>query len=587
MVALRDVKRWNAAALEVVFQTVRQRQGILTSAGDDFLTALPVDGWYGSAADNAVSAHRSLVSALDHLAAGVSIVNKTIAQAADAIPAVQRDISNAEALAARYGFQIGDDGVINDVLPDPGPSDPSPADRSRVRLELGGAIEQALRTAADIDNDLADVLRRAGSGGFGTGTETTIQGAAADALQESQGETLTTPPPNGTPSRNAGWWNSLSQAGQAILLRDHPDWLGNLDGLPGTVCSQANLARLPVEYANLQRKLEDLRRRLPGYINPDDPIIPIGPEYAADREMVAEFKDAEAKLAALEAIRATMAKGNRQLLTLDTSGRRVQAAVAVGNVDTAEHVAVFTPGFTSTVQGSLKGYDQGMRDLQFKGQDLSRRYGDRSQVAAVTWIGYDAPQLSEIADPGHSVALDADAKAGAAKLDGFLDGIGASHNAANQPLHLTALGHSYGSLTTGIALQQPTPVHDAVVFGSPGMDINNVHDLKVPDGHTFSEMADQDYVPDLDIAHHFGTSPYAIPDIHRMSTDAATGVDGQPLAATHDHSGYLTDNSTSQYNMAAIVAGRPDLAIDYQPQAAPPETVPTPPAAPQPPPTPR
>src|SRR5437588_8085249 len=70
-----------------------------------------------------------------------------------------------------------------------------------------------------------------------------------------------------------------------------------------------------------------------------------------------------AKLASLDTIRATMALGNRQLLTLDTSGRRVQAAVAVGNVDTAEHVAVFTPGFTSTVDGSLKGYDQGMQDL--------------------------------------------------------------------------------------------------------------------------------------------------------------------------------------------------------------------------------
>ena len=587
MVSLSDVKRWNAGTLEAVFHTVQQRQAILTSSGDDFLTALPVDGWEGPAADNALSAHQSLVTGLDHLAAGVSIVNKTIAQAADSIPAVQRDIANAEALASKYGFHVGEDGSITDVLTHPGPSDPSPADRARIKQEVSDSIAQALRTAGDIDNDLAGVLRRATSGGFGTGTETTIQGAAADALQESPGEVLTTPPPKGTASQNAGWWNSLSPTGQAILLHDHPDWLGNLDGLPATVRSQANMARLPIDYTNLQHELDDLKRRLPSYINPNDPIIPLGPEYANDREIVAEFKDAEAKLVSLDTIRATMAQGSRQLLTLDTSGRRVRAAVAIGNVDIAEHVAVFTPGFTSTVDGSLKGYDQGMQDLLKQSQQMSQHHGDHGQVATVTWIGYEAPQVSEIVDTSHSVASDADAKAGAVKLDGFLNGIGASHDAANQPLHLTALGHSYGSLTTGIALQQPTPVHDAVVFGSPGMDINSVRDLKVPDGHTFSEMADQDYVPDADIGNYFGTSPYAIPDIHRMSTDAATSVDGQSLDATHDHSGYLTDNSTSQYNVAAVVAGQSDLVIGYQPQAAPPETVPTPPATPEPPPTPR
>jgi hypothetical protein len=38
----------------------------------------------------------------------------------------------------------------------------------------------------------------------------------------------------------------------------------------------------------------------------------------------------------------------------------VKVAIAVGNVDTAEHVAVSTPGFTSTVNGDRQGYDSAM-----------------------------------------------------------------------------------------------------------------------------------------------------------------------------------------------------------------------------------
>jgi hypothetical protein len=180
--------------------------------------------------------------------------HKTIAQAADAIPAVLREIEGAEELAGRYGFAVGVDGSVTDVVRDPGPSDPSPDDRARARQQVVDSISQALRTAGDIDDDLAGVLRKAAGGQFGTGTETTVQGAVADALQESPGEVSSTPPPGGTASQNAAWWTSLSAAGQAILLRDHPDWLGGMDGLPGAVrsraCSRRTTALLPHRHSH-------------------------------------------------------------------------------------------------------------------------------------------------------------------------------------------------------------------------------------------------------------------------------------------------------------------------------------------------
>ncbi|MDT5130745.1 MAG: hypothetical protein QOE41_56, partial [Mycobacterium sp.] len=378
--------------------------------------------------------------------------------------------------------------------------------------------------------------------------------ADGDALPQSHGEVLTTPPANGTPSQNAAWWNSLSPVRQQILLHDHPDWLGNMDGLPAATRSAANMARLPGERAQLQRQLDDLTKHL------DDPVIG---EYDVLVHSD-EIKAVEAKLHSLDAIQATMAQGDRQLLFLDTSKRRVEAAVAVGNVDTAQNVAVFTPGLTTTVDGSLVGYDRALYDLKRESDRLDKLYGGGS-TATVTWIGYQAPQWDlGIVDPSQSVAFPEAAEVGGENLAKFYNGIGASHAWSNSPLHLTALGHSYGSTTTGFALGHDTPVNDAILFGSPGQGAQH---LNVPTDHLYDELDEgDDLVPGL--YGTLGPSPYyssdAIPNYHLLSTDASTTTLGQ-LNATHGHSGYLHDQSTSLYNMAAITTGHPDLVMNYQP----------------------
>jgi hypothetical protein len=62
--------------------------------------------------------------------------------------------------------------------------------------------------------------------------------------------------------------------------------------------------------------------------------------------------------------------------------------------------------------------------------------------------------------------------------------------------------------------------------------------------------------------------------VDQMSTNAGVGVDGQPLVATRTDGQYLTDNSTSQYNMATVVAGQPNLRIDVPPPPQPDPNVP-------------
>lgn len=379
MVALSDVKRWNPAALNEVAGTLHQRVQVLTFSGDDFRKLVPVDGWSGPAADNAASIHQGIVFQLEKMTAGASAVGKALAQASDAIPAVQQAIANAEELAQKYGYQVGDTGVVIDTFCGKPPPDLHPEDRARACQEVTDDIAQALRTAEKIDKDLTSVLQRAEHGEFGTGNEATVAAAAADGAAD-PGLTPLAPPANGSSSQNAAWWATLSKAEQDSLVRDHPDWLGNLDGLPGAVRSQANLARIPAIRAQLQSQLDALNKQADS---------PLPGEY--DLQLIGDQINAiEAKLHSLGMIQTTMAQGDRQLLFLDANQPRLEAAVAVGDVDTAQNVAVFTPGFTSTVDGSLAKYDQNMQNLKNMANDITDRNGG-GKTATVAWIGYQAP----------------------------------------------------------------------------------------------------------------------------------------------------------------------------------------------------
>jgi Alpha/beta hydrolase len=254
--------------------------------------------------------------------------------------------------------------------------------------------------------------------------------------------------------------------------------------------------------------------------------------------------------------------GERQLLLLDLSQERAQAAIARGNVETAANVAVFVPGMTTTVNDGMKGYDVDMEQMQQRAELEGRRVyptGD-STTATVTWIGYQTPQLGLDLVGENSVVGEHAAMVGAAHLVPFLQGIGA---ARDHDAHLTLLAHSYGSTTAGLALRQNTGVDDAVFFGSPGLGTSHIEDLKLADGHAFYIEARMDALGDVG---QFGIDPSHLDGIEHASARAATVIDPKNCDIRHfaevtGHSSYLENDSTSQYNMSVVVAGVPDRRV--------------------------
>jgi hypothetical protein len=511
----------------------------------------------------------------------VAAVRLGVAEAADAIAGLHRGIEDAEGLARAHGFAIAAGGTVTDVAPPVVPEDQVEQvqrERTAVQTEIVDRIEQVLRRAVEVDTALADVLRRAAAEQIDDGTGATLAGAAqAGALA---GDLPSTAPPgdaawweelwrdDATAADNAGWWAALSDAERARIVPEHPEWVGNLDGIPAEVRHDANMSRLAAETARVNSELGAARIELANAIAAEkawpDGLPGVGASRVAEAQ--ARVDNLVVQREALAAVNGTVGPG-LQLLLLDVNRDRPRVAVAVGDVDTADHVAVLTPGMDSDVPTDIKRYTEDMRgvhDVAARELAFARR-GDET-VATVTWIGYQPLRVdaSDLTNPMRSPVLtDRPATEGGADLARFSEGINASR--ASDP-HLTALGHSYGSTTTGYTLQEATGVDDAVLFGSPGASTGDVADLGVPGGHVAVIEAREEVVGDLgrfggDANHADGvtnlsSSPHRLVDRPDLTPEEAT------LRESTGHSAYLTPGTTSQHNIAATVAGLHDARIE-------------------------
>ena len=572
-----DVTRWSPEPLADLVGLLNNRYNQLLGCADELrATAMP-EGWSGPAAEAAAARATKLADAAEELAAEGASLRRAAGDASDAITGVLHGVKEVESMAAAHEFRIGEDGSITDHAPPPVCTEQDPdgaqatRDRQRIAVELQDRIQEVLTSAEDVDNDFCAVLDRILSNHvIDPGNGRTDLAAAGNSGAALGALSIPAPPPPGaTPADNAAWWATLSQNQKNVLIHDHPELVGNRDGVEGSARSQANVAVVPKLRAQLQQQYDTLAAQAAG-------------KGAEALPAILELENIKYKLDSLDALDKIMhlstgeVNPDKQLLSLDVSGHAAKAAIANGNVDTAQHVAVFTPGMNSVVNENMPGYVDEMDGIRTAAENDLRLKGGGS-VATVTWLGYEPPAVpvdDKIFEAGKTIndLVGGDAAVdGANKLAQFDQGINASRT--TEP-HMTALGHSYGSLTTGIALQQNTGVHDAVFFGSPGITDtpnwlpgsgNPVQHLQIPTGHTYDLAANGDSIAnEVPILGRYGDAPQALPGVTQLSTDAAVSPNG-PLAASHGHSQYTISingiDTTSKYNIAAVVAGQPDLTI--------------------------
>jgi hypothetical protein len=261
-----------------------------------------------------------------------------------------------------------------------------------------------------------------------------------------------------------------------------PNSMRNLDGVPTDVRSELNMPVLQSELQRLQQ----------GWLDGNG-VWHTDPTTLAD----------------LQALQSTLnAHPGTSLILLDTTSNpnKVLAALGIGDVDNAERVGVTVGGLNTRVSSSADAMVREAETQRAKASDLRKFAGtpNYDAVASIAWLGYDAP------DNLIDVTQDRLAHNAAGPLNHFYKGLAAATNVSDQ--HITAFGHSYGSLVTSLALQQGAPVSDVVLYGSPGTELTNVSQLGVAPGHAYYEMGINDgvsdVIPDLGA---FGPAPRMFP----------------------------------------------------------------------------
>lgn len=356
---------------------------------------------------------------------------------------------------------------------------------------------------------------------------------------------------------NEEWCGFSPERRREIVIRA-PDLIANLDGIPISVRSPVNCRRIQVERARLQddsvRISQEIHR-----------------EFFGGRlsNTGAGLWYAQRKLEDLDALDELLhEQPARNLVLMDMrSGERGLAAVAIGDPDTADHIAVTIPGLNTNVKDSMRGMVGEATRLRDEAERQLRAAGYDESVATIAWIGYDAPQVIgpgkfDLGRASFDVSRSSKAGIAADALASFLHGLRAASTKAN--VHITALGHSYGSLATSLALQRGASalVDDVVFYGSPGVRAKVEADLGIADRHVYVMKAEGDSIAGFG---RFGGDPTRT-EFQRLSTAEGITPDGVKHERAFGHAEYARTGDNGElrmtgYNLAVVVAGLPERAV--------------------------
>lgn len=375
-------------------------------------------------------------------------------------------------------------------------------------------------------------------------------GGVADPADDA----LATKPPGGaSPAEVNEWWDGLTEEQRQAVIAAAPGSVGNLDGIPATDRDAANTVAL-------DRDLADWGAAEDAGVITDEERTWLENARAA-QEAIDRIEGRDDPL--------TGEPIETQVYTYDPYAFDGDGAIAIsaGNLDTADNVSVVVPGLGTDAESA--GYHADRAATIYE----STRYLDGSQSnATMFWIGYDAPDNVPW-DEGFDitgVVREDMAEAGGERLADTIDGLRESRD--GEPAHLSVIGHSYGSTTTGHGLGgEGMDVDDVVFVGSPGVggDNDNVDDLGVDPDHVWAGANSFDPVADLgnhgavhgETLGGLGMGDDPVEDdfgANRFEAESSYHT-ANPFA---DHSKYFDHDTESLYNISQIVNGNYDAVYE-------------------------
>ena len=413
-------------------------------------------------------------------------------------------------------------------------------DRYQKYRDLHACIKSAVDLATEAETTVGPRFKALADGQYAMseGRHSESAGLANDA------------DPSWTPEEVSVWWKLLSDSEREALINKDPEKYGNLDGIDMASRAKANeLVLLGPKDASGQHVpgaglLGQAERDL---AEAEAAMVGATSNLAA---LDLKRKQAQNRVDDLRALRDQMQVDGVTLVSLQPGkpGENVLAALAIGDVDNAEHVATMVPGMTTNCRDSAAlnlGYAYNLREAAVKAG------ADKNNVATIAWLGYDAPP----ALPDLSVASTAQAEAGADPLRKFATGIHSWRSERGMDVHQSIIPHSYGSTTAGIAMRSvgKDVVDDFAYTGSPGAGVASVGTLGVDKDHVWvSAVPHHDAVQGIGTDGNFGLDPKTLKGIGHLSGDAsgAKGYSTYSLNPVANHSSYFVAPEPGKENHA-------------------------------------
>ena len=458
-------------------------------------------------------------------------------------------------VAAEINATISESGEASLEAESAEEEDPS---RGNKYLEMRDLISDAIAIATEAEDTVEPRYKALADGKYAMseGRHSESAGLANDA------------DPSWTPEEVSVWWGLLSESERVALISKDPEKYGNLDGIDMASRAKANeivllgpknLAGEHIPGAGLLGEAENEYGRLEEAVND---AIRMGADDGRLNDLLRQQNDAWNRLQDLRALRDQLRDPEVTLVALQPGkpGENVRAALAIGDVDHADHVATLVPGRTTNCRDSAGlnvGYAQNLRAAAAEQGKI-----DESKVATIAWMNYHAPQ----AGADGSVMFTGRAGAGADPLRNFMTGIHTWRAEQGLDVHQSGITHSYGSTTGGFAMRDigEGVVDDYAYTGSPGAGVYSVESLGVDKEHVWvSGITHLDGVLGMGTDWNFGRDPRDLEGIGHLSGDATgargyTSGEGDSYA---NHSMYFVapeDDNTQNYalnDLGAVIAG--------------------------------
>lgn len=292
----------------------------------------------------------------------------------------------------------------------------------------------------------------------------------------------------------AAYWSTVAPEQRAVLLQQVPGAIGRLEGVDYRDRDAGNRAALAAVLAGPSAGTATMATAM----------------SVADALDDVEDRGLPAQLVSFD----------------DTEDLDARAAIAVGDLDTADTIAFLVPGMDYSVDEDLGTLTAAALNLYDEQEEQLEGQGSEATHAVVSWLGYRTPAAA----PSLEVLLEDRAIAGGALLASALEGVRAVRG---DGAVLAVVAHSYGTRVATYALSTGATADALVLIASPGVaeTVSTAAQLAVPLEHVWAARARNDgpAALGLNLGAFFGGN------VDPLATGFGAQVFGQTLSGDYDH----------------------------------------------------